>query len=122
MVGAREEDFGEVGRFRQRNDFMYLTGVQTPAAYLIFVPAGVLSGKQQRETVFIPERNKTHEQWTGVQIGPGADGERLFGLQEVARVDCLQRAAEPVADSAVGGRQVVAKDLHRASNLEGLGA
>ncbi|HSE36724.1 MAG TPA: aminopeptidase P family protein [Blastocatellia bacterium] len=84
MVGAREEDFGEVGRFRQRNDFMYLTGVQTPAAYLIFVPAGVISGHQKRETVFIPDRNVKHEQWTGVQIGPGPEGERLFGLQEVA--------------------------------------
>jgi len=84
MVGAREEDFGEVGRFRQRNDFMYLTGVPTPAAYLIFVPAEVIPGKPQRETVFIPERNIKREQWTGVQIGPGPDGERAFGLQEVA--------------------------------------
>jgi hypothetical protein len=73
MVGAREEDFGEVGRFRQRNDFMYLTGVQTPAAYLVFVPPGVIPGKPQRETVFIPERNHAHEAWTGVQIGPGPD-------------------------------------------------
>lgn len=84
MVGAREEDFGEVGRFRQRNDFMYLTGVQTPAAYLIFVPAGAISGQQQRETVFIPERNIEREKWTGFQIGPGPDGERVFGIQEVA--------------------------------------
>ena len=84
MVGAREEDFGEVGRFRQRNDFMYLTGVQTPAAYLIFVPSEVLPGKPQHETVFIPPRNPGHEQWTGVQIGPGPEGERFFGLTEVA--------------------------------------
>jgi Xaa-Pro aminopeptidase len=84
MIGAREEDFGEVGRFRQRNDFMYLTGVQTPAAYLIFVPAGVISGERQRETVFIPERNIRREQWTGVQIGPGPEGQRVFGLPEVA--------------------------------------
>jgi len=84
MVGAREEDFGEVGRFRQRNDFMYLTGVQTPAAYLILVPAGVIQGKPQRTTVFIPARDTRREQWTGVQIGPGPDAERLFGLEEVA--------------------------------------
>ena len=84
MVGAREEDFGEVGRFRQRNDFMYLTGVPTPAAYLIFVPAEAIPGKPQRETVFINERNLRREQWTGVQIGPGPDAERIFGLQEVA--------------------------------------
>lgn len=84
MVGAREEDLGVAGRFRQRNDFMYLTGVQTPAAYLIFVPAGVIPGKPQHETVFIPARDTKHEQWTGVQIGPGPDAERLFGLKEVA--------------------------------------
>jgi Xaa-Pro aminopeptidase len=84
MVGGREEDFGEVGRFRQHNDFMYLTGVQTPAAYLIFVPANVISGKPQRETVFIPPRNISHEQWTGVQRGPGPEAEGLFGLEEVA--------------------------------------
>ena len=84
MVGAREEDLGEVGRFRQHNDFMYLTGVQTPAAYLIFVPPGVVAGKSQHETVFIPARDIKHEQWTGVQLGPGPDAERLFGLEEVA--------------------------------------
>jgi Xaa-Pro aminopeptidase len=84
MTGAREEDLGEVGRFRQHNDFMYLTGVQTPAAYLIFVPAGVIPGKPRHETVFIPPRDIKHEQWTGVQIGPGQDSERLFGLEEVA--------------------------------------
>ncbi|MEK6323172.1 MAG: Xaa-Pro peptidase family protein [Acidobacteriota bacterium] len=84
MIGVREEDLGEVGRFRQRNDFMYLTGLQTPAAYLIFVPAGVIPGKSQHETAFIPPRNIMHERWTGVQIGPGPDAERLFGLEEVA--------------------------------------
>jgi Xaa-Pro aminopeptidase len=84
MIGAREEDFGEVGRFRQLNEFMYLTGVQTPGAYLIFVPAGVISGKPRHEAVFIPPRDIKHEQWTGVQIGPGQDSERLFGLEEVA--------------------------------------
>ncbi|MFY9572236.1 MAG: aminopeptidase P N-terminal domain-containing protein, partial [Blastocatellia bacterium] len=57
MIGVREEDLGEVGRFRQHNDFMYLTGVQTPAAYLIFVPANVIPGKPQHETAFIPPRD-----------------------------------------------------------------
>jgi len=84
MVGAREEDLGEVGRFRQHNDFMYLTGVQTPAAYLIFVPAGIVPDQPQRETVFIPARDLKHEQWTGVQIGPGEEAQRMFGLEEVA--------------------------------------
>lgn len=83
MVGAREEDFGEVGRFRQHNDFMYLTGVQTPASYLIFVPANIIPGKPQHETAFIPPRDVRHEQWTGVQLAPGQEAEQLFGLEEV---------------------------------------
>jgi Xaa-Pro aminopeptidase len=87
MVGAREEDFGEVGRFRQRNDFMYLTGVQTPAAFLVFVPPGVLHGRPQRETVFIPARDTGHEAWTGVQVGPGPETARLFGIDEVSPED-----------------------------------
>lgn len=84
MVGAREEDFGEVGRFRQHNDFMYLTGVQTPASYLIFVPPNVIQGKPQRETVFIPPRNVRREAYTGVQLDPGHQAEQIFGVEEVA--------------------------------------
>ena len=106
MVGAREEDLGEVGRFRQHNDFMYLTGVQTPAAYLIFVPANVIAGKPQRETVFISPRDLKHEQWTGVQIGPGSDAERLFGLEEVAAVTSFKDRLGQLATESVGGKPV----------------
>ena len=84
LIGAREEDLGEVGRFRQKNDFMYLTGVQTPAAYMMLIPAGVVPDKPAREIVFIPPRNLMQEKWTGPQIGPGAESEAQFGVQEVA--------------------------------------
>ena len=83
MIGAREDEFGEVGRFRQKNDFMYLTGVETPGAYLMLVPAGVISGRPAQETLFIPPRNRYQEKWTGPQIGPGAEGEAAFGIQRV---------------------------------------
>ena len=84
LIGAREEDLGEVGRFRQKNNFMYLTGVQTPAAYMMLIPAGVIPDKPAKEVVFIPPRNLTQEKWTGPQIGPGAESEAMFGIQEVA--------------------------------------
>ena len=84
FVGAREEDFGEVGRFRQKNDIMYLTGVETPAAYFMLIPAGLLPDKAAREIVFIPPRNPRREQWTGIQVGPGSEGQQKFGIQEVA--------------------------------------
>jgi Xaa-Pro aminopeptidase len=87
LIGAREEEFGEVGRFRQKNDFMYLTGVQTPGAVGMLAPAGLVSGKPSHETLFIPPRNLFREKWTGAQISPGPEAERLFGIQEVASAD-----------------------------------
>jgi Xaa-Pro aminopeptidase len=84
LIGARDDEFGEVGRFRQKNDFMYLTGVQTPGAFLMLVPAGIVPDKPAQEVVFIPARNRFQERWTGPQIGPGAEAEQTFGLQEVA--------------------------------------
>jgi Xaa-Pro aminopeptidase len=84
MIGAREDEFGEVGRFRQKNDFMYLTGVETPAAYVVLVPAGLIGERPAQETLFIPARNRFQEKWTGPQIGPGAEGQAAFGFQEVA--------------------------------------
>jgi len=102
MVGAREEDFGEVGRFRQRNDFMYLSGVQTPAAYLILVPAGAVPPKPQQETAFIPARNLVRERWTGVQLGPGPEAEKLFGMEVVASEKFKERLSELLSTTAEG--------------------
>ncbi len=87
LVGAREEDLGEVGRFRQKNDFMYLTGVETPGSYLILVPAGLVPDKPAQEILFIPARNLIQEKWTGAQLGPGPEAEKTFGIQEVAAAD-----------------------------------
>jgi Xaa-Pro aminopeptidase len=87
LVGAREEEFGEAGRFRQKNDFMYLTGVQTPSAFVMLAPAGLAAGKPAQETLFIPPRNLFQERWTGAQIGPGPEAEKLFGFQEVASAE-----------------------------------
>ncbi|HJQ71506.1 MAG TPA: aminopeptidase P N-terminal domain-containing protein [Blastocatellia bacterium] len=87
LIGAREEDLGEVGRFRQNNDFMYLSGVETPAAFLMIVPANLSPTKAAHEVVFIPARNPSHERWNGVQMGPGKEAEQWYGAQEVAPSD-----------------------------------
>lgn len=84
LVGAREEDLGEVGRFRQKNYFMYLTGCEVPASFLLLVPSGLVEGKPYQETLFVPPRNPRYEQWTGPKVGPGAEGEQKFGIQEAA--------------------------------------
>lgn len=90
LTGAYEEDFGEVGRFRQKNDIMYLTGVQTPGAYLVLVPQGLIPGKPAQEILFIPPRNPVQEQWTGVKVGPGAEAQQMFGITEVLASDKFQ--------------------------------
>lgn len=83
LLGAREEEFGEVGRFRQKNYFMYLTGVETPGAFLMLVPAGLAPERASAETLFIPPRNPMRERWTGPQVGPGQEAQQKFGIKEV---------------------------------------
>ncbi|HLG13090.1 MAG TPA: aminopeptidase P family protein [Blastocatellia bacterium] len=102
LVGAREEDFGEVGRFRQRNDLMYLSGVETPAAYLMLVPANLSADAAAREAAFIPRRNLQQERWTGVQIGPGSDAQQAFGIQEVAGADKFNDRLRAVLNPGTG--------------------
>jgi Xaa-Pro aminopeptidase len=80
LGGAHESDFGEVGRFRQNNFFQYLTGVETPGAYLILAPKGA---EGAREYLFIPPRNPMAERWTGPQTGPGAAAAAAFGCEQV---------------------------------------
>jgi Xaa-Pro aminopeptidase len=84
LIGAREEDLGEVGRFRQKNDLMYLSGVETPAATLMLIPKGLVPNKDASEILFIPARNPLHERWTGFQVGPGAEAEAKFGIKQTA--------------------------------------
>jgi Xaa-Pro aminopeptidase len=81
--GAHEADFGEVGRFRQNNYFQYLTGVETPGAYLILVPKGYKDLDGAKELLFIPARNLASERWTGPQLGPGSEAESTFGVEHV---------------------------------------
>jgi Xaa-Pro aminopeptidase len=80
MSGANDDEFGEVGKFRQRNDFMYLTGVAAPGAILALVPQGY-GPSNAREILFLPPRNPRMEQWTGPKIGPGEEAQREFGFQ-----------------------------------------
>ena len=112
LIGAREEDLGEVGRFRQKNDFMYLTGVETPGAYLILVPAGLIPDKPGREILFIPARNLIQEKWTGPQMGPGAEAEKYFGIREVMASDKFFSTLLDIVGSAPAraeGRNQIAK-------------
>lgn len=83
ILGNVEEDNGTEGRYRQNNWMAYLTGVRTPGASLLLVPRGLASMNGAREIVFIPPRNLQEERWTGIQLAPGEETARAFGVERV---------------------------------------
>lgn len=107
VLGNVEEDMGVEMRYRQNNWFAYLTGVRTPAAAVLLVPQGLPSLNGAREIVFIPPRDLSAERWTGVQLGPGAETAKAFGIEQVlANTDLWPKLKEaaglPVFKNAEG--------------------
>lgn len=94
--GAHNADFGNVGRFRQNNYFQYLTGVETPAAYLVLIPKGF---EGVREILFIPPRNPGAERWNGEQMGPGPQAAAAFGIERVLPGTDFKKTIESLATS-----------------------
>jgi Xaa-Pro aminopeptidase len=73
--------------FRQTNEFYYLTGVETPHAYL------VLDGRTRKATLFLTPRNEALERSTG-PVWAAEDAAELIaltGVDAVAPVEVLSR-------------------------------
>lgn len=83
ILGNVEEEAGIEARYRQNNWMAYLTGVRTPEAAVMLVPPGLPSLNGAREIIFIPPRDLREERWTGVQLGPGEEAARTFGVERV---------------------------------------
>jgi Xaa-Pro aminopeptidase len=73
--------------FRQSNEFYYLTGLETPHAYL------VLDGRTRRSTLYLTPRNAALERSTGKMWAAedAAEVMRLTGVDAVAPVELLSR-------------------------------
>ncbi len=73
--------------FRQSNEFYYLTGLESPHAYL------VLDGRTRRTTLYLTHRNEALERSTGTvwSAEDAADVTRLTGVDAVAPVEQLSR-------------------------------
>ena len=72
-------------RFRQSNEFYYLTGIEIPHAYLL------MDGSSRRSTIFLPHRNRGRERSEG-KILSAEDTElvtELSGLDAVGAVEDL---------------------------------
>ncbi|MEW6732190.1 MAG: aminopeptidase P family protein [Acidobacteriota bacterium] len=75
-----DETLGVDAKFRQNDDFMYLTGVSAPDSFLLLVPDGYQGAK---EWLFLPTRSTFQNRWEGPQPEPGPQSERLFGSERV---------------------------------------
>ena len=84
--------------FRQKSDFLYLTGVEEPGCHL------VLDGA--RETLFVPRIDAHHRVWEGHVPSPD-EARRLFGVDRVMYADELPKVVK-------GKRAVKAADLRDA--------
>lgn len=73
--------------FRQSNEFYYLTGLESPHAYL------VLDGRNRRTTLYLSHRNEAMERSTGAQWSAedASEVQRLTGVDAVAPVELLSR-------------------------------
>ena len=73
--------------FRQSNEFYYLTGLESPHAYL------VLDGRTRRTTIYLSRRNEALERSTGAvwSAEDATEVQRLTGVDAVAPVDVLSR-------------------------------
>lgn len=71
--------------FRQSNEFYYLSGIETPHAFLL------LDGRNQRTTVYLPHRDVGREQNEGKMLS-AEDGDlikELTGIDQVRSIEQL---------------------------------
>jgi Xaa-Pro aminopeptidase len=64
-------------KFRQSNQFYYLTGVETPRAIL------VMDGRAKTTTLYLMPTNERMERSEGPLLGPGMKAEELTGIEQV---------------------------------------
>jgi Xaa-Pro aminopeptidase len=93
-------------KFRQNNQFFYLTGIEVPRAIL------VIDGKTKQSTVYLPARDERAERSEGPVLTPGDEAIKLTGIERA-----LDRAAfaEALAALAEEGRTLYLP--HRAEAL-----
>jgi Xaa-Pro aminopeptidase len=85
-------------RFRQNNQFFYLTGVEVPRALVL------LDGRTRQTQLFLPARNERLERSEGPVLVPGDEAARLTGIDRVTARDDFGAAFK----AAVAGRVVYA--------------
>jgi len=77
---------GNALKFRQSNQFFYLTGVEVPRAILL------IDGQTKRSMLFLPPRNERQERSEGPVLVPGPEAVQLSGMDAVEVRDAFEGA------------------------------
>ena len=77
-------------KFRQNNQFFYLTGVEVPRAIL------VIDGRAKSSTLFLNPRDERAERSEGPVLTPGPEAEKLTGINRVGPRDEFAAALDQV--------------------------
>ena len=85
---------GNALKFRQNNQFYYLTGVEVPRAILL------VDGKTRRSALFLPPRNEAKERSEGPILTPGEQAAEITGIESVEVRDRFQAALQEAASVA----------------------
>jgi Xaa-Pro aminopeptidase len=91
IQGAAET--GTSLKFRQNNQFFYLTGVEVPRAILL------IDGRTKRSALFLPPRDERKERTEGPVLTPGPEAVRLTGMDAVEPRDGFEAALKQAAAS-----------------------
>lgn len=78
----------ELVKFKQTDNFYYLTGFNEPDAVLVIDA----TGSRPEDTLFIRPRNPSEERWTGVTMSAGSDGQKETGIASVRVIAELSSA------------------------------
>ena len=95
-VAAQGEPVGIVQEYRQDGDFLWLTGISEPSAWIVLLP----KAKYSRHVLFLKPRDPEAERWTGPRDPLSPALKEKYGVDEVRRGDGGKRllAAAPAHD------------------------
>ena len=82
---------GNALKFRQSNQFYYLTGVEVPRAILL------VDGRVKQSMLFLPPRDERKERSEGPVLVPGPEAVRLTGMDAVDVRDAFDAALKAAA-------------------------
>lgn len=91
--------------YQPERNFYYLTGFDEPNATLLLDA----SSTPPQEFLFIPERKKTEERWTGEKLGPGPEAEKITGFAKVlpaAEFDATLKRITETGKQVLGLKEV----------------